>query len=1497
MTKLSKVLGIILVVLLLLVPGVAQEETARLYGGGTFVPGQNISLEYYLPSGRANITLYRIANPEKILELGGPEEFKESKQLKLERIRTVPIYLRGSYRNLNLGKLPTGFYFAQIVGSKPGNAVLILVSDLGLIVKSDGRQILTYTANLNTGQPIQSRVWVVHQKKIGAEGYSSEQGVATVQNPAESTGDIVVAARAGNLWAFSNAYWNSWANTTNRVYLQTDRPVYRAGDKVLFKGIARRAADLKPVAGQKVAIAIEDPDSSEVYSTTATTDSFGSFVGEFKLGLDARTGSYGVSTTIGEETDTTFFGVQEYVKPEYRVSVTPSSKVAVQGDKVKYLIKGEYLFGGPVSGGKVAYSLLQRSYYRWSYRSSYGFYQVYDYDSDYEANILDRGEGVLNEKGEMEIEVALPKADGDYRLTLDAGVTDEARREERGSGATVAYRSGVSLNLEIDSYAYKAGDTIRATVRAEDIEGKPVAVPFSLKAERSYWVRGKGEQNQTTALLKGSTNAEGKARIEWKLNTQGSYELLLESQDAQNRPASASDYVWVSDGSYWFWNYESIRVTPDKFEYKPGDTARFVIESPVTDGYALITMEGSSLGKPEVIAFKGSVFTYEVKVTEAMYPNAFIGISVIGGGKYYYDTAGVLVPPAERFLNVDITPDKETYKPGEDAVYSIKVTDLKGNPVKAQLALGLVDEAIYLIRPDTSDIRGFFYQQRDNVVSTENASNLYFGYAAPVELAKSAPAPMSEAVFGQNKESEALAQPRLRQDFRDTAYWLPLVQTDEQGRASTTLKLPDNLTQWRMTARAVTLGNTVGQNARNITSTLPVIARLATPRFLVRGDQASLRVIGQNNLPIELKGKLEFVTQNLLLQSPGSVDATLPANGRTQADYSVVADKTGSATLKASALTTVSSDALQRPLPVAPKGLREEIGWAGEIQLPTTKSAGLMLANRLAQGGSTSWKFTLPENTDAGSIRGKVYLTPSLAAAVTPALQYLAGYPYGCSEQTMSRFLPSVLAKQAGDLAQLPESLTRNLDEFVQVGLKRLYDFQHEDGGWGFWTYDESSMYISAHVLSGLVQAREAGYAVREEVLRNGAAFLARKLGGEGSNELAADARAYAYYALALGGVDYLKKPEGKAPRWFVLLAQGNTATAGLDRVLEAKDITAYGLAYAALAYAEAGQRAQANRVLDRLLSLVIERERIAYWESGAPEYAWNDDRTEATARALQALSMLRSNHPVISKVVNWLLLERKNGYYWYSTKDTAAVIQAALVLAKVRKEGNADLSVKIKVNGQALAEQTLSGSARKGIEVSLSNLAVGDNTVDIESSGSLYTSANVSFVPERDYLTPEYKGLRVARAYESLEPSYDAQNGRFSYSRVPLKQAPKVGEYVLVTLTLRPESKYARYVIMNEPLPAGYSLVEADDAFRIGGISPRYGWDYYGWNYWYDGRDVRDQRVDYYFSYLSGPVTFTYILRAETPGSFTALPTQAWMMYEPEVRGVGTVKRVAVSE
>jgi uncharacterized protein YfaS (alpha-2-macroglobulin family) len=119
----------------------------------------------------------------------------------------------------------------------------------------------------------------------------------------------------------------------------------------------------------------------------------------------------------------------------------------------------------------------------------------------------------------------------------------------------------------------------------------------------------------------------------------------------------------------------------------------------------------------------------------------------------------------------------------------------------------------------------------------------------------------------------------------------------------------------------------------------------------------------------------------------------------------------------------------------------------------------------------------------------------------------------------------------------------------------------------------------------------------------------------------------------------------------------------------------------------------------------------------------------------------------------------------------------------------------------------------------------------------------------------------------------------------------------VLVTLSVRPEQDALRYVVVEEPTPAGLVVVENDDSFRIAGVRSRFGDDYYGWNYWFDGREIRDRQVEFFFSYLSGPITFTYVLRAETPGRFTALPTLAWMMYEPEVRGVGTVQTLQVRE
>ncbi|MBF6593478.1 MAG: hypothetical protein IVW51_03390, partial [Thermaceae bacterium] len=1105
------ILSVGLLVLVGLLPGSAQDGGPQLYGGGTFSPGQKVGLEYNLPSGgSARIGVYRIGNPEKVLELGGPRNFKATDQLQLRQVRSIPVYRSkdNSYGQISLGTLPEGLYLAQIGNPRPRSATLILVTSLGLVVKSDTAGILAYTANLSDGKPLAVQVYLVKDKKIVAQQASSR--IARLETGFKNSDNTFVAARSGDSWAFSSAYWRAWNVEKNRVYLYTDRPVYRPGQTVQFKGIARTASGLEPLVGQSLRVSVKDEQDTEIFSGKFTTDAYGGFSGAFAVGLDVRLGSYSLTATVQGQEYSGSFEVQEYVKPEYRVSVTPDKTVAVQGEKGRFVIKGEYLFGGPVAGGQVSYSVLEQPYYRFAYQSEYGFYQQDNYQDSYGGNIIQRGEGRLNEKGELVLDIPLPKdAHNDYSLSVQAGVTDEARHEISGTGTLTAYRSGVVLDISSDNYFYQAGQTITATVQAQDLQGKPVSVPFRVAVKRSYWLRNQGQQTQALTTLQGRTDAKGQARVSLKLQTQGDYRLEASAKDPAGRPTGASDYVWVSDGSYWYWGYQSLKITPDKHEYKVGDTARFVVQSPVTDGWALVNLEGPKLAKPEVVHFKGSVFTYALKLTQDMVPNGYLAVTILGGGQYYSETAGFLIPPADKFLKVAVTSDKTTYKPGDSATYTLKVTDAKGQRVQAQVTLGLVDEAIYLVRPEsTPDIRGFFWALKGNLVGTQTAGGYYFGNIAPAPSA-AARAPMSEAVFGQSKGG--LAAAKLRSDFRDTILWLPSVQTDADGQATVQVQFPDNLTQWRMTARAITLSDTVGQNTQTVTTTLPVIARLGAPRFLVKGDTASLRVIGQNNLPDAQQGQLQLEPSGLDLLDPPTSLAAFPASGPSTADYRVRASAAGIATLKASALTPAASDALESKLPVLPKGLKKELGWAGQTQGSSGQTQGSSGQTQGSGQAGAGWSFTLPDNTDLTQTKAKLYLNPSLATAVTPALEYLAGYPYGCSEQTMSRFLPSVLAKQAGSFVTLPEDVRANLDDYVAQGLKRLYDFQHDDGGWGFWQNDSSSLYISAYVLSGLVQAKEAGYTVRAEVLKSGADYLRTTLERPDISQFASDARAYAY--------------------------------------------------------------------------------------------------------------------------------------------------------------------------------------------------------------------------------------------------------------------------------------------------------------------------------------------------------------------------------------------------
>ena len=233
----------------------SQNDQIWLYGGGTFGPEDEVSLEVSVPPGQdATLTLYRVGNPERVLELGGPADFQETADLALARLQSYAVKLEPDsyYGDVSLGTLQNGLYFAQLESGFEKSATLILVTDLSLVVKTDADTVLAYTAESASGEPRQAKVYLLNGTTRYAEGLANDKGLtefSTDTRDRPNSDGLVVAAKFGDSWAFSDAYWNAWALENAKVYVQTDRSVYRPGHTVFFKGTARAACGFSALGG------------------------------------------------------------------------------------------------------------------------------------------------------------------------------------------------------------------------------------------------------------------------------------------------------------------------------------------------------------------------------------------------------------------------------------------------------------------------------------------------------------------------------------------------------------------------------------------------------------------------------------------------------------------------------------------------------------------------------------------------------------------------------------------------------------------------------------------------------------------------------------------------------------------------------------------------------------------------------------------------------------------------------------------------------------------------------------------------------------------------------------------------------------------------------------------------------------------------------------------------------------------------------------------------
>src|SRR5262249_18539912 len=591
----------------------------------------------------------------------------------------------------------------------------------------------------------------------------------------------------------------------------------------------------------------------------------------------ASLGSYSIVASFDDAEARGSFEVAEYKKPEFKVKVATPKNFVPDGEKTKFTVEAKYFFGAPVAGADVEYHIYRSHYDHWWLRDEDD--DVIGKNEDEESNengyygygddMVKQGEGRLDAQGRLEITFDVPSLDEkqpyDFTYRLEAQVTDPSRRVEEGKAGFVGTRGNIEVSAEPEKYVYFQNDNARIKIRAADYEGRPVSSKVSLnfievkyeKVEersggQSYFTYKAVERDLSSAEI--TTNSQGDATYEYRIPITGSIRIKTSVDDKGKRIPTDAGYIYAADpNNRWAdWAYESsgsIKLIPDKKSYKPGDTAHVLAMLPTDKAHLLVTTELSSVMSHRRVDAASRAVMIDVKIEDRFVPNFYLGVTYVKEGEMFESSKNINVPARNKFLKIEIMPDKKEYRPRDPASYTIVARNNDGTPAAgAELSLGVVDEAIYSVKPDTSgDIRRAFYGKRYNSVSTRFSTAYNFtGYSGSKQMLLAANKRSYQLADFKNEGQ--LVEPTIRKEFKDTAFWKPDVVTDADGKATVKFNLPENLTTWRATARAVTGDLRVGSIVSRVLSRKDLILRLEIPRFMTEGDTVTVSGIVHNYL-------------------------------------------------------------------------------------------------------------------------------------------------------------------------------------------------------------------------------------------------------------------------------------------------------------------------------------------------------------------------------------------------------------------------------------------------------------------------------------------------------------------------------------------------------------------------------------------------------------------------------------------------------------------------
>jgi uncharacterized protein YfaS (alpha-2-macroglobulin family) len=1343
----------------------------------------------------------------------------------------------------------------------------------------------------------------------------------------------VIFARDGDDWAFKEVKdrINEWrlgvpSDIEGRLapvgMLFTERGVYRPGETVRVKGLFRqpRARTTATPSDREVHVGAKDGSGFKIFEKAVKLDAFGGFAVDVPVPTTAHLGTGEVVASLdGDEGDhstgtaSASMMLAEYKAAEFKVRVDPSAPSFVRGDVAEFETHGDYLFGAPMSGGKVRFTTTRG---RAPFTPPGADGLVLDDDAyaiDLRATSMhgaeiQSAEGTLGANGAFgaKVPLAMPAQRGTEQITFEAEVTDVSRQSLAGRASAVVHPGEfyVALKREAGFFVQK-GSALRPEVTAIDPAGSiREGVRVRLELVRRSWrsvLEAAGESSrhyQTEVVDKVLSSCEltttgAATSCELAVTDAGYLIVRATATDARKNPLAASASLYAfgesADLGWAMSDASRIDLVPDKKSYEIGDIATVLVKNPYREATALVTVERDGVYRQERRTLTGPMPTLSFPITDDLRPNAFVSVHLVEGRSesapavpeagrdmppdkgvpvYRLGYTTLSIDPEARRLKVEVKPSKSSLGPGDTVDADVRVADRAGQAVAASVTFYAVDEGVLMLTD---------YQTPDPIPTfTAPRPLAVFSLETREDLARILINPNGGPGVDKGGAGGGGGSTSVRSDFRATAYFDPSLTTGKDGAVHVRFKLPDGLTTYRLMAVVAAEDDRFGFGQAEVVTSRPLMARPALPRFFRAGDAVRAGIVVTSKGLTAGNVEASLVATGVHVAGEGKQVLSVSEGGSVEVRWPIAARTAGKADLTFS-VRGLSSDAPPH----------DEVRVSREVEVPLVPEAVALYGETTGVASERLGDVTDMRN-DTGGL--DLRLSSTALIGLEDSADALIKYPYGCTEQLTSRLVPLVpLVALARDYhVDLPANLGAVIDDTLAKILKN----QQPDGSFGWWVDSRSGdRWLTPYALWGLAVAKAAGHAVPDDAIERATAAVRNSLAAWDRDDWSTATSAFALDVLAMVGspdagyMDRLYEKRESLPLFArSFLAHALVTSRGKEAAKELVEL---------------------DRDLESHLRVTPTGATVSV-NVGSAYAALMDSEAWQTAVVLRTLVAVDPAHPLAARIAKGLMALRKGGT-WGTTRDNAWALLALDDYRRAQEKELPDFEGKVSLGAAAIFSAPFQGRstiaaastipAAKLFQGSVANAPL---TFDVEGNGKLFYEARLRYSKKELPRDAIDRGFSLRKLVRSLRP----ERLKDALATIPMTtmSAAKAGDLVLIDLlVVTPDSR--EQVVVDDPLPAGLEAVDAvlatsarsldvtnagstggasdddnDDDRRANGLA---------YNDVYYHREIHDDRVLTFVEHMpAGMYHFRYLARATTVGTFVVPPTRAECMYEPETFG-----------